>query len=229
MTKFLIALLCISFLNAVDAIDNDEKDVVVVSPSRPLNPEHGFIRKGSFCLITLRTEFADQLSGTFSNPEVMQYVGDGKIIKPFALRGNFLLRSHEMKQGLGSYYWAVGTHDGICGVVNAISKGVDGELEVSFILSQSVQGNGISRRLLEAVFEYFPNKRWSATIHPDNERSRRALKSAGFSAQETRYVEKYGANRFFCKRPSNNELENKEKIYFTYRGEHVPLSVLLAS
>jgi RimJ/RimL family protein N-acetyltransferase len=229
MIKFLIALLCINFLNAFGALDNDETTAVVVSPSRPLNPENGFIRKGSFCLITLRTEFADQLSGTFSNPEVMQYVGDGKIIKPFALRGNFLLRSHEMKQGLGSYYWAVGTHDGICGVVNAISKGIEGELEVSFILSPSVQGNGISKRLLEAVFEYFPNKRWSATVHPNNERSRRSLKSAGFAAHETRYVEKYGADRIFCKRPPNEELENKEKIYFTYRDAHIPLYELLAS
>ncbi len=225
MIKFLIALLCISFLNASDTIDNDEKSLAVVSPSRSLNPEHGFIRKGSFYLCTLRTEFADQLQDTFGSQEVMKYVDDGKIIKPFALRGKFLLRSHEMKQDLGSYYWAVGTHDGICGVVNAVSKGVDGELEVSFILSPSAQGKGISRRkLLETVFEYFPDMRWSAIVH---QRSLKSLKSAGFSGQETKYVEEYGANRNFCNRVSNNELENKEKIYFTYSGKHIPLSELL--
>ncbi|MEI6627938.1 MAG: hypothetical protein WCN27_00825, partial [Alphaproteobacteria bacterium] len=123
------------------------------------------------------------------------------------------------------YYWAVGTHDGICGVVDAVSKGVDGELEVSFILSLSAQGKGISRRkLLETVFEYFPDMRWSAIVH---QRSLKSLKSAGFSGQETKYVEEYGANRNFCNRVSNNELENKEKIYFTYSGKHIPLSELL--
>ena len=236
MKKLLTLLAAVNFLNASNDINanseiNNQKRSLVVSPGRPLNPERGYIPDNYFTLLFRRPDFADSLAPTYADPNLMKYLGNGGTLGLKALRDRFSKTAAMLfnEQNLKSFYWVVVTrNEGVCGVVTAFPTETEGVLEVSFLLSNAMQGRRQSRYLLEAMFNYLSRNVWKATAHPENIASCKSLESAGFVYNKTEYVSDYNGPRNFYSRTSNAQHENKEVIYFTYSGRRVPLSVLLA-
>ncbi len=248
MAQFLFLKLCVlSFCTILFASDasfedgnessssvyknDDTRKFMRVSPERPLMPERGCIRKNNFALLFIKPEYADPMAKTYADPIVMKYWGNGETLSVKQVKDRFSSRAAILfcKQNLKSYYWVVFTRDGICGVVTAFATGTEGVLEVSFLLASSMQGRKQSKCLLETMCEYLPSISWKATSHLENVPSYKSLESAGFLHQKTEYVKNYNAFRKYYSRPSNEQLENKEKIYFPYSDTYIPLSELLAS
>jgi RimJ/RimL family protein N-acetyltransferase len=230
MLKYLAMLLILNFLNAADDMNDDSLRVVVVSPERTLVPERGCICESNFALLFMKPEYADSLATTYADPNVMKYLGTGATLSLDQVRARFSMRATMMfsEQNLKSYYWVVITQGRICGVVTAFATGTEGVLETSTLLSTNMQGKKLSKHLRDAVFRYLPGISWVATADPRNEPSWRSQESAGFVHQKTEYVASYNAFRKYYSRPSNDQLEGREVICFTYSGRRVTLANLLA-
>lgn len=230
MVKVLFILLMINWLSAATEID--ETNVIVRrahSPERLLTPERGCVLTEHFAFLFQRLAFAEAMAPAYADPNVMKYINAGETLTIDQVKKRFSSRAEVLfnDQNLRSYYWVVVTRsEGICGVFTAFDIGIEGALEVSFLLSTSVQKRRLTKRFLEVAAHYLSGKSWKATAHPDNEPSWRALESAGFVCQKTEFVERYGAYRKFYIRPSNEQLENMEIIRFTYSGKRVLLAEL---
>ena len=160
----------------------------------------------------------------------MKYLGTSATLSVDQVRARFSMRAAMLfnEQNLKSYYWVVLTRDGICGVVTAFATRTEGVLETSTLLSAGMQGKRLSKHLREALFRYLPGISWVATADPRNEPSWRSQESVGFVHQKTERVDAYDADRKYYSRPSNDQLEGREVIYFTYSGRRISLAALLA-
>ncbi len=229
MIRYLILLLALNFLNAAADVNDDARRVIVVSPERILTPERGCICETNFALLFMKPEYADPLATTYADHRVMKYLGTGATLSVEQVRDRFSMRANYLfrEQNLKSYFWVVLTRNGICGVITAFATGTEGVLETSTLLSADMQGKRLSKHLREAVFKYLPGISWVATADPRNEPSWRSQESVGFVHQKTEYVKGYNAYRKYYSRPSNDQLEGREVIYFTYSGRHVALANLL--
>lgn len=210
--------------------DQEDKVVKKPSPQPHLTPERGCILKENFALLFMREAFAYLMASSYSDPKVMKYCGNGETVNLKHIKHRFSSRAAILfnDQILKSHYWVVVTRDGICGAVTAFDTGIENVLEASFLLAPSMQGRKQSKYLLETMFEYLPNVSWKATAHSKNVPSYKSLESAGFICQQTKYVAAYNAIRKYYSRQSNEQIENKAMIRFTYSGKYVSLADLLS-
>ena len=94
------------------------------------------------------------------------------------------------------------------------------------ILVPAVQGHGLGGAVLEAVFEYIPDATWRAKSDPENVASWKSREKVGFTHVETKFDKQDRAIRRFDQRPSNNEIEGKTQIRFSYSGDIFSLASL---
>ena len=80
--------------------------------------------------------------------------------------------------------------------------------------------------MLEAVFEYIPDATWRAKSDPENVASWKSREKVGFTHVETKFDKQDRAIRRFDQRPSNNEIEGKTQIRFSYSGDIFSLASL---
>lgn len=80
--------------------------------------------------------------------------------------------------------------------------------------------------MLEAVFEYTPDATWRAKSDLENVASWKSREKVGFTHVETKFDKQDRAIRRFDQRPSNNEIEGRTQIRFSYSGDIFSLASL---
>ncbi len=233
MKKIIInTLIAVCVAKVSFAAAQSEKDckILIDSPQKSLSPERGFIAKEKFALLFVRPCFVPFLASVYGDAATMRLVGNGSTVSSDALLLRFQLRAEILfnKQDLPYYVWAVLTPLGVSGVIAAL-KDAKGNFDISYILNEKVRGRSITQSLIEAIKTYIPqNASLTATAHPDNRASCKTLTNAGFKHRKTDAHPGYGALRNYYERPSQEELDGREVIYFTYSGRKVLLSVLMS-
>lgn len=255
MTFLCIILLFLSNLCAIDFSDSQEQaaqnsstpcsaghtdfysqnncchDQLTIFPStRLLAPCRGYIAKNYYFMIPMRSNFTEALAPIFKDRKVMKYYGRGHTVSAKGLLKRFEdYERQNSEENITTYSWAVISHEGVCGVVVAyppMIKTNKKALEISRILASSTQGKGIGAQVLLDVFEYLPCTGWIAKAHPQNIASIKSRENAGFVKFAERYDAQDKAIRFFHKRSSNDDIDGREKILFTYGSNTIFLSSL---
>ncbi len=230
MKIFLLFLTTIGFLNASGTIAEETTELTkltkIVSPERWLTPERGYIANEYFAFVYIRPDFVDSIAPIFADQEIMKYLGDGKTYTALEVR-----RHTERKvknQERHGYYWAIISHEGVCGIASVFSIEGSSRLGIARVLSSSMKGCKQGRALFETIFNYLPHTSWEVTSDPRNIASWKSQESAGFIYQKTEYVEDYQGDRKFYARPSNTELEGREKFRFSYSGKVCSFAELMS-
>jgi hypothetical protein len=220
MKFFLLFLTITGFLNAsgtTDAEMQEKQKLTVVSPERLLTPERGYIANEYFTFVYIRPDFAAAMASIFADSEIMKYMCAGETKNALTVKEETEWKTENQERE--GYFWAVINCDGICGVTFAYLTETDGVLEVARIFSRTMQGKKQGRALFDTMFSYLPDASWKVTSHPKNIASWKSQESADFIYQKTEYVEDYQGDRKFYARPSNTELEGREKFRFSYSGK----------
>lgn len=232
MKYFLAFILVIHILHgAQDDSENDQstKSCVISSPEYCLAPECGYVACDKFIMLFARPSLAPALYSTYADHEVMKYLGKGNTHTPEQVDQRFLRRAQEMLNNNDApYYWCIISREGICGVANVWPMNENPEMiEIARMLTQTSQNKKFGLRIFELLFDHFSDRSWYVTSHPNNTPSKKSQESAGFIYQKTEYVEEYNGFRNFYERPSNDEIESREKIRFTYSSKIVSLHDLM--
>ncbi len=201
------------------------------SPS--LSPTNcGEIVDERFKMVPIQPDFAEPMASAYGCPETMKYYGRGQILDVNEVRKRFEKQAQQQnsEQEPTSRGWGIITHEGVCGVVFAYKprscSKTKKELEIARILVPAAQGRGLGGAVLEAVFEYIPDAGWRAKSDPKNVASWKSRKNVGFVLVETKFDKQDGAPRRFEQRLSNNEIEGRTQIRFSYSGDIFSLASL---
>lgn len=223
MKKYIVFLFFIHFLNGATT---DKQ--VIVSPERPIPPTRHYVPTPYFVLVLSHPDYAEPMQAAYVNPNTMKYMSDGKTYSAEEVRRYFLGRAKEMQsiQNLKDFHWTIISHHGISGAISSWAEEEENTMEVARLLLPSLQGKGQGSALFEALFAYLPDQSWKVTSHPDNVASWKSQESAGFVLQKIEYVAEYKGPRKFYTRLSNNALEGREKVHFTYSGAEISLNDL---
>ena len=185
-----------------------------------------------FKMVRIQPDFAEAMASAYGDPLTMKYYGKGQTVDVNEVRKRFEKQAklQNSEQDPTSHGWEVITHEGVSGVVFAYKprscSKTKKELEVARILVPIVQGRGLGGAVLEAVFECIPDAGWRAKSDPGNIASWKSRENVGFTHLETKFDKQDGAIRRFDQRPSNNEIEGRMQIRFSYSGNTVSLASL---
>jgi RimJ/RimL family protein N-acetyltransferase len=230
MKIFLLFLTTIGFLNASGATADETTELAkltkIVSPERLLTPERGYIANEYFAFVYIRPDFVDSIAPIFADQEIMKYLGDGKTYTTPEVRGH--TERKVKNQERHGYYWAIISHEGVCGIASVFSIEGSSRLGIARVLSSNMKGCKQGRALFETIFNYLPDTSWEVTSDPRNIASWKSQESSGFIYQKTEYVEDYQGDRKFYARPSNTELEGSEKFSFSYSGKVCSFAELMS-
>ncbi len=183
-------------------------------------------------MVRIQPDFAEAMASAYGDPVTMKYYGKGQTVDVNEVRKRFEKQAklQNSEQDPTSHGWGVITHEGVSGVVFAYKprscSKTKKELEVARILVPIVQGRGLGGAVLEAVFECIPDAGWRAKSDPGNIASWKSRENVGFTHLETKFDKQDGAIRRFDQRPSNNEIEGRMQIRFSYSGNTVSLASL---
>lgn len=185
-----------------------------------------------FMLSPVQQNFIPEVAAILKNRKVMKFYGTGRPIGLKEVEGRIkrLERQLHSEQNPTSRGWVIMTREGVCGVIftypSKLSSPTQQVSEIARILAPSVQGKGLGSAVLNVLFDDFPDIAWSGKSHPQNIASRKSRENVGFTYVETKYDEQDRAIRRFDQRPSNNEIEGRTQIRFSYSGDIVSLASL---
>ena len=195
-------------------------------------PNCGEIVDERFKMVPIQPDFAEPMASAYGCPITMKYYGKGQTVDVNEVRKRFekQARLQNSEQDPTSRGWGIITHEGVSGVVFAYKprpcSKTKKELEVARILVPAVQGHGLGGAVLEAVFEYIPDATWRAKSDPENVASWKSREKVGFTHVGTKFDKQDRAIRRFDQRPSNNEIEGRTQIRFSYSGDIFSLASL---
>ena len=186
----------------------------------------------NFVMLPIQPAFAEPMTTAYGCPETMKYYGKGHTQEVEEVRRRFEKQAQERnaKQTPTSKSWGVITAEGLSGVVftypSKANKKDKKVLEVSRILVPAAQGHGLGGAVLNSVFKAIPDASWRAKSGPENFASWKSRENVGFTHLETKFDKQDDAIRRFDQRPSNNEIEGRTQIRFSYSGNTVSLAIL---
>ncbi len=123
MKNILMLFFAITVLTASQESAIQEKEMVV-SPSRCLAPERGYIASEFFAFVCIRPDFATPMAPAYGDLNTMKYMGNGSTARIEEVREWFSWRAQRLnsEQNPQVYSWGVITRDGVCGVASAFLR-----------------------------------------------------------------------------------------------------------
>ena len=143
----------------------------------------------------------DDLLALRSDPDVMKYIGDGKIKTPEDIKWFLdMAIPYQQKHGIGFcsvFEKESGDFIGQAGLFHISFHEEHPDIEAAYRLHKKFWGNGYATELATALinwgFEHLPVNRLVALINPENTASRHVLEKAGMTY--TGIVEHYGEEK----------------------------------
>lgn len=231
MKIFLLFLTTIGFLNASGTTAEETTELTkltkIVSPERLLTPERGYIANEYFSFVYIRPDFAPAMAPVYTEPKTMRtYFGTEETFSEHMVKQMFEQKAK--KQEMGEYNWCIINRSALCGLIYVYATETKGVLAPSRLLLSSIRGCKQGRALLETIFNYLPDASWYASSFLSNVASWKSQENAGFIYLTTEYAEEYKESMKFYTRPSNTELEGREKFRFSYSGKVCSFAELMS-
>ena len=142
-----------------------------------------------------------------ADPEVMQFIGDGRTREPETHRGE-LSEQNDKEFGEGLGYWSVyskGGRDRFMGWVYLAPLPGYCDIELGYRFKREFWGKGYAAEACHACVEYAFGElglpEVVAVAHPENTRSHKVLSKLGFTASGLRHA--YGGTLPFYRRSSD--------------------------